>query len=290
MDFVDIALGGVVAAVAGGLIAAWSQSRERRHKDRLLNLELEHQTREALRRRYGELLVTQRRSREASLRLAEAGKKADKALAADAVAAHAEFVDSYHELNLDSNRPMWLEARGLRDALGRTLELAQSGHLAGCRDAAGLARDARQNLERSFRQRLGHKPHQCRRNLREFDKVERPDRFWGAFTIFHTSDLARAVAFYTERLGFEERYRFRDAFVAVGLGELSLGLTAVEKLEPPGRASLWLYCKSVDVEIAALRQAGVEVVREPEDMEWGERMAAVRDPDGNVISLGQRAQ
>jgi lactoylglutathione lyase len=36
-----------------------------------------------------------------------------------------------------------------------------------------------------------------------------------------------------------------------------------------------------------LRSAGVEVVREPEDMEWGERMASVRDPDGNVIFVAR---
>jgi lactoylglutathione lyase len=36
-----------------------------------------------------------------------------------------------------------------------------------------------------------------------------------------------------------------------------------------------------------VRQAGVEISREPEDMEWGERMASVRDPDGNEIYLAQ---
>jgi lactoylglutathione lyase len=74
----------------------------------------------------------------------------------------------------------------------------------------------------------------------------------------------------------------------VGLGPLELGLTAVDQLEPPGRASLWLYADDVDTEVEALRAAGVEVVREPEDMEWGERMATIRDPDGNEIHVGQR--
>jgi lactoylglutathione lyase len=111
--------------------------------------------------------------------------------------------------------------------------------------------------------------------------------FRDAFPIFHTADLERAVAFYRDRLGFEERYRFEN-YATIGLGELSLGLTEVAELERPGRASLWLYCDDVDAEIEALREAGVEIVREPEDMEWGERMAAVRDQDGNEIYLGQR--
>jgi uncharacterized glyoxalase superfamily protein PhnB len=112
--------------------------------------------------------------------------------------------------------------------------------------------------------------------------------FRDAFPIFHTADLERAVAFYCDRLGFDERYRLEDRFAVVGLGELGLGLTPVEELEPPGRASLWLYCDDVDAETETLREAGVEVVREPADMDWGERMAAIRDPDGNEIYLGER--
>ena len=113
--------------------------------------------------------------------------------------------------------------------------------------------------------------------------------FRDAFPIFHTADLERAVSFYRDRLGFDERYRLEDRFAAVGLGPLELGLTPVEKLEPAGRVSLWLYCDDVDAEIDALRVAGVEVSREPADMDWGERMAAVRDPDGNEILLAERS-
>jgi lactoylglutathione lyase len=76
--------------------------------------------------------------------------------------------------------------------------------------------------------------------------------------------------------------------VVVGLGPFELGLTAVEEVEPPGRVALWLYCDDVDAEIEGLRKAGVEITREPEDMEWGERMATVLDPDGNEVYLGQR--
>jgi lactoylglutathione lyase len=112
--------------------------------------------------------------------------------------------------------------------------------------------------------------------------------FREAFPIFHTTDLERALAFYRDRLGFEERYRLEDQFVAVGLGPLDIGFAASKAIDPPGRVALWLYCDDVDAEVAALREARAEVTREPEDMEWGERMAIVLDPDGNEICLGQR--
>jgi lactoylglutathione lyase len=99
--------------------------------------------------------------------------------------------------------------------------------------------------------------------------------------------LDRAVAFYRDRFGFDEGYRFESRFAVVTLGPLALGLALVEELEPAGRVSLWLYCDDVDAEIETLHQAGVEISREPHDMEWGERMASVRDPDGNEIFPGQ---
>ena len=112
--------------------------------------------------------------------------------------------------------------------------------------------------------------------------------FRDAFPIFHTTDLERAVAFYRDRFGFEERYRWEDQFATVGLGGLELGFAASKQIDPSGRVALWLYCDDVNAEIEALRAVNVEVAREPEDVEWGERMASVLDPDGNEIFLGQK--
>jgi uncharacterized glyoxalase superfamily protein PhnB len=111
--------------------------------------------------------------------------------------------------------------------------------------------------------------------------------FRDAFPIFETPDLERAVAFYRDRFGFEERYRI-PGFVALVLGPFSLGFAESTGIDPPGRVALWLYTDDVDAEIAALRAAGVNVAREPADQEWGERMGSVLDPDGNEIYLGQR--
>lgn len=79
--------------------------------------------------------------------------------------------------------------------------------------------------------------------------------FRDAYPIFHTADLERAVGFYRDRLGFDERYRFSDAFALVEVGHFAPGLTAVTELEPAGRASLWCYCEDVDAQVHALREA-----------------------------------
>jgi hypothetical protein len=170
----EVAVGGVIAAVVAGVVSLWTQLRERRQRSELLQKELEHQTRETLRRAYAQLLTAQRRSRELSLRLAEAGgNDADANLAETAAAAHDEFIDCYHQLNLDSSPDMWLEVRGLRHVLDTMLEKGRTGDAAECQTLFQTARDARQNLERSFRKRLGHEALQPRRPLGPFDKVIR---------------------------------------------------------------------------------------------------------------------
>ena len=75
--------------------------------------------------------------------------------------------------------------------------------------------------------------------------------FRDAFTILQTPDLARAVAFYVEQLGFEERFRF-GAFVVVGLDAFDLGLAETADVAPAGRAAVWLYSDDVDAELEAL--------------------------------------
>jgi lactoylglutathione lyase len=113
--------------------------------------------------------------------------------------------------------------------------------------------------------------------------------FREAFPILHTPDLERAVTFYTERFGFEERYRI-EGFAVVALEPFELGLAESSEETAAGRVALWVYTDDVDAEIETLRKAGVEVVKEPADREWGERMGSVADPDGNEICLGQRLE
>jgi hypothetical protein len=287
---VEVALGGVVAAVVAGLVTLWTQRRQRAAGRALLNRELEHQTREALRRTYAELLVAQRRSREASLRLAEAGgAAAAEPLAAEAVAAHAEFIDRYHQLNLDSSREMWLEARGLRDVLGRMLELGRAGRTAECKRVAKVARDARQNLERSFRNRLGYEGHQARRKLGKFDKVDRVTRSSrspvpGEPSHFEVgvADAMKARRFYGELLGWSyETTRADDAWIETG------GVRGGVHGEDAD-STIVLYFSVPDLDDAALRvrELGGEAP-DPGEADPSGRYAQCRDDQGVVFGLHQ---
>jgi lactoylglutathione lyase len=116
--------------------------------------------------------------------------------------------------------------------------------------------------------------------------------FRDAFPILHTGDAERLATFYCDAFGFVPGYRFpengRAAFIVVTLGELSLGLTQTENRDELGRVDLWLYTDDVDAEVARLGESGARVVDPPADRAWGERMATVADPDGNIVHIGSR--
>jgi lactoylglutathione lyase len=124
--------------------------------------------------------------------------------------------------------------------------------------------------------------------------------FRDAFPIVYTRDLKRSVDFYCDVLGFERGYRFPDGgdaeFVVVRLGDSALALSATgaehtllgRRVGDGIRFELCVYTDDVDAAVRALRERGTDVLREPEDMEWGERMAYVTDPDGNPVHIAQR--
>ena len=78
-------------------------------------------------------------------------------------------------------------------------------------------------------------------------------------------------------------------YVGIELGSSHLGIgLEPQGAPPPGvRAiSLWVSADDCDAAIGRLREAGVPIVEEPVDQPWGERVARVRDPDGNEVIIG----
>ena len=148
---------------------------DKEHDDRKQLREHEFQSRSALRESYARLLVAQRRSRQASIALSRAEDNTRDARKETARRAHDAFIDEYHRLALDADRSMWFELRALRNVLDDMLKYAEPGAVQECELLRNTAKLARQNLERSLRQRLGHLPLQDRKPLGKYDKVEGTD-------------------------------------------------------------------------------------------------------------------
>jgi len=119
------------------------------------------------------------------------------------------------------------------------------------------------------------------------------------FPMLSVADLDRSVAFYGTVLGGEETYRFPaegpPAFLVLRIGSSDVGLGRIGDAPPlHGRAQrpatghrveLCVYVADVDEGVEALRAIGAPVVLEPVDQPWGERVAYVEDPDGNLVML-----
>jgi lactoylglutathione lyase len=111
--------------------------------------------------------------------------------------------------------------------------------------------------------------------------------------------LAASLRFYETLLGGERNYQFPPEGEAVfvvlrfeqtelGLGVLGAGPSLHGQPQRPAtghRIELCLYVSGLDAVVEALSAAGAPILLQPTAQPWGERVAYVSDPDGNLVML-----
>ncbi len=111
--------------------------------------------------------------------------------------------------------------------------------------------------------------------------------------ILVSPDLDRLLAFYTGLLGAREVMRFpADGpvfYVGLALGDSELGLSADDSVVAgdPGRMLLSIEVPDVDALLPHIAELGGTATSDANDMPWGQRVAHIKDPDGNVVNLTQ---
>ena|SRR5437867_10042419 len=112
---------------------------------------------------------------------------------------------------------------------------------------------------------------------------------------YQVSDLRRAVAFYTEHLGFKLEHQQLPAFGNVSLGDLQILLSGPgasgsrpmpdgRRQEPGGWNRVVLRVADLPAVIETLKKAGLRFRNEME-VGPGGRQIQLEDPDGNPIEL-----
>lgn len=112
---------------------------------------------------------------------------------------------------------------------------------------------------------------------------------------YQIRDVERAIAFYTERLGFKLAQRAGNVFATVSRGNLHLLLSGPEssgarampdgrRQEPGGWNRIVLYVDDLDAVTAALKRDGIRFRNEVEVGPGGKQIQ-FEDPDGNPIEL-----
>jgi glyoxylase I family protein len=117
---------------------------------------------------------------------------------------------------------------------------------------------------------------------------------------YHVKDVARAVAFYTDHLGFKLEHQQLPAFASISLGAVTLFISGPgasgsralpngESQQPGGWNRVVLKVKDLAAQIKTLQSAGVKFRNEIESGPGGKQIQ-IEDPDGNPIELFEAAK
>jgi uncharacterized glyoxalase superfamily protein PhnB len=122
---------------------------------------------------------------------------------------------------------------------------------------------------------------------------------WGVVPTIRVTDMAAALDFYTERLGFTvSRGGPTDPNCVVTRGDARLMLEVAGDLFSPGynaairdrlgsasATTLYMEAEDLDALYADAREGGVEVVDPLADRPWGQSEFTVADPHGQWLTF-----
>jgi len=109
----------------------------------------------------------------------------------------------------------------------------------------------------------------------------------GHATVLHVKDMAAALAYYRDKLGFTVSFIWEDPprYVCLCLGDAAIHLNSY--VPPAGPSHVCIFCKGINALYAQLTARGVNIVEPIDDRDYGMRDFAVTDPDGHRLVFGQ---
>jgi len=112
------------------------------------------------------------------------------------------------------------------------------------------------------------------------------NRFEKAVPILAVRNMAAAIGYYVDKLGFEKKWEWGDpvGFACVGREQVDLFLS----LEPQGRPGAWIsiFVQDVDALYETYKKTGAIIRKPPADYPWGVREMTVEDLDGHCFRMG----
>jgi predicted enzyme related to lactoylglutathione lyase len=113
----------------------------------------------------------------------------------------------------------------------------------------------------------------------------------GSATTFHVSDVTASITYFTEVLGFSERFRIGD-YAGVEYEDIQIHLSgpASTNKKEIGQGSIYIFCDDVDGYHAEVKAKGAKIQAAPKDYEYGMRDFIIEDLDSNLIGIGQETQ
>jgi catechol 2,3-dioxygenase-like lactoylglutathione lyase family enzyme len=110
---------------------------------------------------------------------------------------------------------------------------------------------------------------------------------WYARPVFHVADVPASIAFYRDKLGFTEEWKFEDGgvpFVAQVERDGCEIIFSSQWPEKRGKGLLFVSLGDGSLETMNAARADLEARGAPvTDGQWGYRLFVVTDPDGNQL-------
>jgi catechol 2,3-dioxygenase-like lactoylglutathione lyase family enzyme len=115
----------------------------------------------------------------------------------------------------------------------------------------------------------------------------------GAATVFVVNDIAESLGHYRDVLGFAVTFQYGDPtfYVCLCRDEVALHLIAAHRTKRlPGNGAICIFVRDVDAVHAELAARGANIVKPPQDYDYGMRDFDVLDPDGNQLVFGMGSE
>jgi catechol 2,3-dioxygenase-like lactoylglutathione lyase family enzyme len=114
------------------------------------------------------------------------------------------------------------------------------------------------------------------------------------FVSIPVADQDRALAFYTDTLGFrlltDQPFSDKQRWLELGIPGAETRIVLFqfgENLKPGGQLNLALWADDVEATAREMKAKGVEFLMEPKRMQYG-TTSIFKDPDGNSIVLSSK--
>jgi uncharacterized glyoxalase superfamily protein PhnB len=107
--------------------------------------------------------------------------------------------------------------------------------------------------------------------------------------IIFSANMVELAAFYQEAFDLDDPHE-QDRHRGFQLDGFYLGIDQDEGATPaPSSVTLWFRVEELEATFERMVDLGAEVRYPPTDTPWGDRLAAVFDPDGNMVGLAHQA-
>lgn len=114
----------------------------------------------------------------------------------------------------------------------------------------------------------------------------------GAATVFVVSDIAESIMHYRDALGFKVTFEYGNPtfYTCLCRDEVALHLLAARETKRlPGNGGICVFVNDVDRVHAELARRGANVIKPPQNYDYGMRDFDVVDLDGNHLTFGMES-